>query len=82
VGLLGIKPFCVPPLLLLQEYASFSLCDLPWVPTRRCKQLLIREGSRCETREEQSRKNSAASGQGPGSSSRDTHNIFELIYRY
>ena len=36
-----------------------------------------------EIREEESRNKSAASGQGPGSPSRDTHNIvFELFYRY
>ena len=35
-----------------------------------------------ETKEEQSRNNSAALGQDPGSTSRDTHNnIFELFCR-
>ena len=43
----------------------------------RLKQLLIREGRGCETREKQWR---AALGQGPVSASRDTHNnIFELF---
>ena len=39
-------------------------------------------GGDAETREGQSRNNSAALGQGPGSASRDKHNnIFELVYR-
>ena len=47
----------------------------------RFKQLLIREGD-AETREGQSRNNSIALGQGPGSTSRDTqNNIFELFSR-
>lgn len=44
------------------------------------KQLLIREGRDAEKREEQSRNDNAALGQGSGSISRDTHhNTFELF---
>ena len=44
------------------------------------KQLPIREGGDAETREEQSRDNSAALGQGPDSSSRNIDNyIFEFF---
>ena len=40
------------------------------------------KGENAETKEEQSRNNSAASKQGPGSSSGNTHNnIFEFFYR-
>ena len=47
----------------------------------RFKQVLIREGD-AETREGQSRNNSIALGQGPGSTSRDSHNnIFEFFCR-
>ena len=38
------------------------------------RQLLISEGGDIETREGQPRDNSAAWGQDPGSTSRDTHN--------
>ena len=45
-------------------------------------QFLIRERRGLETREEQSRNNSAAMGQGPGSASRDTYNnIYGLFCR-
>ena len=48
----------------------------------RFKQLLIREGGDAETREKQSRNNSAALGWGPLSPSRSTqNNIFEQFYR-
>ena len=53
VGLSGIKTICVPHFLYCRKRPSFSLCDLPWVPMGRFKQLLIREGSGCETREKQ-----------------------------
>ena len=44
---------------------------------------LSEKGADSETREEQSRNNSAALGQGPCSPSRDTHkNSFELFCRY
>ena len=46
----------------------------PWPSLSSKEQLLIRKGGDAETGEEQSRDNSAALGQGPGFSSRDTHN--------
>ena len=51
----------------------------------RFKQLVIREGRECKTREKQigKRNNSATLGQGLGSPSRNTYsNIFELFCRY
>ena len=49
-------PLCFPHHFLdYREQPSFSLHDLPWVPWGRFKQLLIREGRACETREKQSR---------------------------
>ena len=44
VGLLGTRFFCVPHFFDYRKQPSFSLHDLPWVPTGRFKQLLIREG--------------------------------------
>ena len=44
------------------------------------QQLPSGKGRDAETREEQSRNNSAALGQGPGSTSRDTHSsVFKLF---
>ena len=81
MGPLGTKAFLSPPFLWLQ--VSVSLHVLLWVPTGSFRELLIREGRGRETREEQSkRNNSAALGQGPGSPSRDIHNIFELFCKY
>ena len=80
MGLPGTMAFCVPHPFDFRKQPSFSLRDLPWVPTGRFKQLLMRKGRGCETREKQSR---GALGQDPGSSSMDTHNnIFELFFRY
>ena len=58
VGLLGTKAFCVPHFLDYRKQPSFSLHDLPRVPMGRFKQLLIREGKGCETREKQTVKSS------------------------
>ena len=81
MGLPGTKAFCVPHPFDYRKQPSFSLHDLPWVPTGRFKQLLMREGMGCEIREKQTVKRSL--GQNPGSSSKDTHsNIFELFFRY
>ena len=81
VGLPGTKAFCVPHPFDYRKQPSFSLHDLPWVPTGRFKQLLMREGMGCETREKQTVKRSL--GQDPGSSSKDTHSsIFDLFFRY
>ena len=54
---------------------NFSLHDLPWVPKGSCPS---GKGGDAETREEQSWNNSAALGQGPGSSSRNIHNSIFL----
>ena len=56
VGLLGIKPSCVPHFSDYRKQPSFSLHDLPWVSTGVFKQLRIREGKGCKTRVKQSRK--------------------------
>ena len=80
MGLLGTKSFLCPPFLDYRKSISFSLKDLPLVPKGRFRQLLIREERGYETRQEQSRNNSAALGQGPGSPSGYTQNsIFELF---
>ena len=80
VGLLGTRPFCVPHFFDYRKQHSFILHDLSWVPMGRFKQLLVREGRRCETREKQSR---AALGQSPVAPLTDTHNnTFELFCRY
>ena len=83
------KPFCVPHFLITGNRLFFSLHDALWIPTGRFKQLLIREGRGCGTREKQTVKSlsrvchTAALGQGPDSPSRDIHNnTFELFYRY
>ena len=71
---------CAPPFLDYRKQASFSLHDLPWVPTGIIKQLLIREGRGWEIKEKQSR---AALGPGPSYPSMDTCNsIFEIFCRY
>ena len=44
MGLPGTKVFLCTPFCLNRKWASFSLQDLPGVPTERFKQLLIREG--------------------------------------
>ena len=56
MGLLGIKPFCVPHFSDYRKQPSFSLHDLPWVSTGIFQQLLIRERKWCKTREKHSRK--------------------------
>ena len=66
-----------PHFLYSRKQLSVCLRDLPRVPKGRFKQLLIREGSGCETRGKQSRE---VLGQGPVSLSTDKHsNIFELF---
>ena len=47
----------------------FSFYDFEWVPKCQSKQLLIREGRGCRDKAGASRNNSAALGQGPGSTS-------------
>ena len=76
VVFLGTKPFCVPHFFDYRKQPSFSLHHLPWVPMGRSKQVLIREGRGCETREKQSR---AALGQGPVSPS-TIHTTISLSY--
>ena len=49
------RAFLCPSFIDYRKQPSFSLHDLPGVPNGRFKQLLIREGRRCETREKQSR---------------------------
>ena len=72
------KPFCVPPNLFVGnrlETPGPSLSSKGQI-----EQLLIREVRGCRDREEESRNNSAALWQDPGSASRDAHNnIFELL---
>ena len=71
------KAFLVSHFFDYSKQPSFILHDLPWVARDRFKQLLMREGQGCETREKQSR---GTLGQGPVTPSRDTHNnIFELF---
>ena len=77
VELVGTKTYLSPHFLYYRKQLSVRLHDLPWIPKGRFKQLLIREGSGCETREKQSRE---VLGQGPVSLSTDKHrNIFELF---
>ena len=58
------KPFCTFLFLDYRKKTSFSLDNLPWVPTGRLKQLLIREGTGCEDKAETvKRNNSEALGQ-------------------
>ena len=79
-GAPGHTRLSVSPFLIFRKWASFSLQDVPWVPRGRFRQLLIREGRDAETREEQSRNNSTALWQGPGSLSRDIRNGIFTLY--
>ena len=72
-GVPGHGNLSVSPISCLLGIDS-SLHDLPWVTKGRSKQLLIREERDVETKEEQSRNNSEALGQGPGSTLQDTQN--------
>ena len=61
-----------------------NLSVSPFLPSKGHVQAAVNPGRErmAETREKQSRNNSAASGQGPGSASRDTQNsVFELFCR-
>ena len=79
-GAPGQKAFLCSHFFDYRRQTSFSLHDLSWVSRGRFKQLLIREGRGCKTREKQSR---APLGLGPVSPSTDTHNnTFELFYRH
>ena len=73
MGLLGAKAFVSPISCFFRKQPSFSLQDLLWILKGRFKQLLIREGKGWQGGA--SRNNSAASGQGPGFSLRNIHNI-------
>ena len=44
MGLPDRRAFCLPYSFDYRKQSSFSLCDPPWVPMDRVKQLLIREG--------------------------------------
>ena len=79
VGLLGTEAFLCPPYLVCREQtpASMTFPELQRADSNSCSS---GKGGDAETTEEQSRNNSAALGQGPGSTSRDTHNnIFKLF---
>ena len=81
-GAPGHKAFLCPSVSWLQKIGFLQPPWPSWVPMGRFKQLLIREGGDAETREKQSRNNSAALGRGPLSPSRSTqNNIFEQFYR-
>ena len=82
VGLLGTKSFCVPHFLVFSEKASVSLTfpELQRAGSDRCES---GKAGDAETREEQSRDNPAALGQGPGFSSRNIsdNSIFGFLGR-
>ena len=68
MALLGTKRFWVPYSSDDRKRPSFSLHDLPWIPTGRFKQLLIREGGDTERQGGTVKRNKrAAVGQGAGS---------------
>ena len=72
------KPFCVFPHF---QFLGNRL-QSPWPSKVLVQTMLMREGRGCRARGGQVKTNGAAWGQGPGSSSRDTHkNIFELTCR-
>ena len=83
--LLGTEVFLSPaPLPLFLAYRGQASASRHFLPKGWFQQLLIREERACRDpiREEESGNNSAALGQGPGSSSRAKDNIvFELICR-
>ena len=74
MALLGTKRFWVPYSSDDRKRPSFSLHDLPWIPTGRFKQLLIREGRghRAPGRNSQE-KQACGRGAGPWVPTRDTH---------
>ena len=76
------KPFCVPHFLITGSRlhsAPMTFPEFQWAGSNSCSSV---KGGDAETREEQSRNNSAVLAQGPGAHSRDTHsNIFELFCR-
>ena len=68
--------------LFLGNYILFSLLDLPLVPKGRFKSCSLGKRGNAETKEKQSRNDSAALGQGPGSSLSNIHNnIFKCFCR-
>ena len=79
VGLLGTETFLCPPFLIGSRLQP-SWSSLSYKRQIRTVSNLGRERMQRQ-REEQSRNNSAALGQGPGSASMDTHNIFKLFTR-
>ena len=80
-GLLGTG-LCVQCFFDYRKQPSFRSPDLSWVPMGRFKQLLIREGTGGDARPGRNKTVKSSLGQGPISPSVDTHNIFELFYRY
>ena len=76
------KPFYVPCFLFVGNRLHSASMTFPEFQRADSNSCYSGKGGDAETREEQSRKNSAALGQGPGSASRDTQNsIFELFCR-
>ena len=72
---------CIPPVIASANTETkrdpvglFSPQDFPWVLKGRLKQLLLREGNGCNERlQKQGGCRQKTTGQGPGSTSRDTH---------
>ena len=86
VVLVGTKAFSVSHISGFQE---MGLIQPPWpfLSSKRQVQTIVDQGSRWgvggrneKTRELQSRNNSTALGQDPGSHSRDTHNNISILY--
>ena len=67
LGTLGHKSLSMSPISSLQEVGFIQPLGLSWVPMGRFQQLQSGKGGEAERREAQSRNNSTALGQGPGS---------------
>ena len=81
MGLLGMEAFLCPPFLVCRKQSSASM-TFPELQKSSSNSCYSGKGGDAKTREEQSRDNSAAFRQGPGSTSRDAQsNIIELFCR-
>ena len=81
-GLLGTNSFHVPHFLFVGNRLHSAFLTFPEFHKAASNKCLSGKGEDAETKEEQSRNNSAAMGQGPDSSSRNIHNnFFELFHR-
>ena len=63
-GPCGTKAFLCPLVSICRRWVSSSLHDLPWVPTGRFKQLLIREGKGCRDKGRAVKKRYCSLGKG------------------